>query len=173
MLLLMGGLIYWKLSGDEETTSPPPPPVATTTAPKVLDEPPPPPPPPDEPEVDAGAPKQTKRSGVASTGGGGCGGPCNGQASATLKAQLGAKASQARACYERALRQNAHLQGRMRLGVRIGPTGNVCSASITSSELGDPGVASCVVQIFRSSSFAAPQGGCVDAEVPMRFEPKT
>jgi TonB family protein len=172
MLLLMGGLIYWKLSGDEETTPPPPPPVATTTAPKVFDEPPPPPPPPDEPEADAGAPKQTKRGGVASTGGG-CGGPCNGQASGTLKAQLGAKASQARACYERALRQNAHLQGRMRLSVRIGPAGNVCSASITSSELGDPGVASCVVQIFRSSSFAAPQGGCVDAEVPMRFEPKT
>lgn len=171
MLLLMGGLIYWKLSGDEATPPPPPPPV-TTTAPKVFEEPPPPPPPPEEPVVDAGTPEKPTKKNVVSSSPGGCTATCTGSATGTLTSQLGAKAAQARPCYERALRQNAHLQGRMRVAVKIGPNGNVCSANVESNEIGDTGVATCVVQMFRSSTFAAPQGGCVDVVVPLRFEPK-
>ena len=105
-------------------------------------------------------------------GGGGCSGECKGEAPGNLRATLSAKGAQARGCYERALRQNNMLQGRLKIGLRIGPNGSVCSASVTSNELGDPGVASCVVQMFKSSTFPSPQGGCVDAEVPLKFEPK-
>jgi hypothetical protein len=49
----------------------------------------------------------------------------------------------------------------------------VCSAGIASNSVGDPGVASCVLGMFRSGSFPAPQGGCVDAQVPMNFIPKS
>jgi hypothetical protein len=168
MLLLMGGLIYWKMGGSDPKPTAPPPVVATT--PPVLEEPPPPPPPIEEPK-DAGAPaKQPGKKLVG--GGGGCSGECKGEAPGNLRATLSAKGAQARGCYERALRQNNMLQGRLKIGLRIGPNGSVCSANVTSNELGDPGVASCVLQMFKSSTFPSPQGGCVDAEVPLKFEPK-
>ena len=169
MLLLMGGLIYWKLRGGEEpkqATPPPPPPSATQAA---LEEPPPPPP--KLVEEDAGkAPQKT----VVRKGGGsfGCGGDCSGP-SPQLQAALRGKAGQARGCYERALRQNNLLQGRVVVSVRIGPQGQVCNANIVQNALADPSVAGCVVQMFRAGSFPAPQGGCAEANVPMNFIPKT
>jgi hypothetical protein len=60
----------------------------------------------------------------------------------------------------------------MKVSVRVGTTGAVCSANITQNELGDPGVASCVAQIFRGASFAPPTGGCVEAQVPIKFSPQ-
>lgn len=174
MLLLTGGLIFWKVTSDDEPKPAPPPPVTTTTAPRVFEEPPPPPPPPPPPQEetpDAGTPE--KQPVKRPSGGGGCAGDCTGQATSQLQAQLRARGAQARPCYERALRQNDHLQGRMQINLRIGPNGNVCSANVGLNEIGDTGVATCVLQMFRSSTFPAPQGGCVDVVVPLRFEPKS
>jgi hypothetical protein len=169
MLLLMGGLIFWKMRGGEQPQQPtaPPPPPATT--PVVFEQPPPPPPPPPPVEEDAGKKPVTK---VVGGGGGGCTGECKGTATAALQSALAGKAGAARGCYERGLRQNAMLQGRLVVSVRVGPTGQVCSAGVVSNGLGDPGVASCVVGLFRSASFPPPQGGCVDTQVPMNFVPK-
>jgi hypothetical protein len=172
MLLLVGGLVLWKTRGKEEpkqATNVPPPP--TTTQPPVLEQPPPPPPP---PEPDAGEKKQPSNGKVKYTGGsGGCTGECKGTASAGLRSALRSRAGQARGCYERGLRQNAMLQGKIVVSIRVGPSGQVCSAGIASNSVGDPGVASCVLGMFRSGSFPAPQGGCVDAQVPMNFIPKS
>lgn len=172
MLLLMGGLIYWKVKGGEDK----PEPVATTTPvasppPPVLEAPPPPPPPIEKVE-DAGK-KVVKASGKGYVGGGVCSGECKGTAPAALQGALRGKAGAARGCYERALRQNAMLQGKIMVAVRVGPQGQVCSANIVSNTLGDPGVASCVLGMFRSSSLPPPNGGCVDVQVPMNFVPKT
>jgi hypothetical protein len=169
MLLLMGGLIYWKMGGSDPKSPATPPPVASLAP--VFEEPPPPPPPIEEPKDAGVAPKQAGKK-LVSSGGGGCAGECKGEAPGNLRATLSAKGAQARGCYERALRQNNMLQGRLKIGLRIASNGSVCSANVTSNELGDPGVASCVVQMFRSSTFPAPQGGCVDAEVPLKFEPR-
>ena len=170
MLLLMGGLIYWKLRGGEEpkATAPPPPPP---TAPATLEEPPPPPPPIVE-EPDAG--QKVVKSVVKGKGGGatGCGGECSGP-SPQLQSALRGKAGQSRGCYERALRQNNLLQGRLVLNVKIGSQGQVCNANIVQNGLGDPGVASCVVQMFRAGSFPAPGNGCAEANVPLNFVPKS
>lgn len=172
ILLLGVGVMYLV----KRSSAPEPPPAntapiaATTPEAPVFDAPPPPPPPPPEPSASADAgtePKPIRRSGPA-----GCAGPCEGAEPPGLQGQLAAKAALARGCYERALRQNPTLQGRMRVNVRVGSNGSVCSANITQNELGDAGVASCVSQIFRSATFAAPQGGCVDAAVPLRFAPK-
>jgi hypothetical protein len=38
--------------------------------------------------------------------------------------------------------------------------------------MGSPGVANCAANIFRSASYPAPRGGCVDATVPMSFVPQ-
>lgn len=171
MLLLMGGLLYWKLGDDGPGPAAPAAVNTAPAAPQIFDEPPPPPPPPEEPKNAAVEPKTPTKRVTGSVGG--CAGECNGEPSSGFRAQLQAKAGQARGCYERALRQNAQLQGRMKVSLRVGPTGSVCSANVTLNELGDSGIASCVTQIFRSSAFAAPQGGCVDAEVPLSFIPKT
>lgn len=169
MLLLMGGLIYWKLGNKEQKAPAPPVPSAAPTQ-AVLDEPPPPPPPPEEPKEDAGAGgKQPVKRVVSNTG---CAGQCTGEAPGNLRSMLAAKGGQARGCYERALRQNNMLQGRLKLSLRIGQNGAVCSANVSLNELGDPGVASCVLQMFRATTFPSPQGGCVDVDVPLKFEPR-
>lgn len=169
MLLAMGGLIFWKMSGNKpaEPTAPPPPKVAEKKP--VFDEPPPPPPPVEEikdAEPEKEAPKKIAKGGGAPTA---CSDPCKGTATAQLQSALGAKGGQARGCYERALRLNPTLEGRLMLSARVGAQGQMCSANVTQNSLGDPGVASCITQMFRSGKFPAPAGGCVDVNVPLNF----
>lgn len=175
MLLLIGGLIYWKTSSDKQE------PVAATTVsvaptappPPTLEEPPPPPPPVAEPE-DAGAPgvKGTKKVASTTTSVGGCGGECNGTEAPSFRAQLAGVARRAHGCYERALRNNDMLEGRMTVSLRVGTSGQVCSANVSSNQTGDPALSNCVTQIFRSAQFSAPQKACVEAQVPLNFVKK-
>ena len=104
--------------------------------------------------------------------GGGCTGPCNGTVTGNLGSALRAKGGQARGCYERALRLNPTLTGRVMVAVTIGAQGQVCSASVTQNSLGDASVASCITQRFRSGTFPPPKGGCVNTQVPLNFIPK-
>lgn len=168
MLVVMGGLIVWKLGDDEpevveQTTVAPP-----ADANPVLDEAPPPPPPEEEAAPEAPKPPEKKEA-VAGGGPSGCAGACNGNLGADGMSALRAKGGQARGCYNRALRQDATLSGKMSLNVRISASGNVCSVQVGEDSLGDPAVTSCVTQMFRSGKFPAPEGGCVDAAVPLNF----
>jgi hypothetical protein len=157
-------------SRTKEPEAPPAPPSTLASATPVFEAPPPPPPPAVPTAVDSAADvKSAKRSGSAAAG---CAGPCEGTEAPGFQGQLASKAALARRCYERALRQNSTLQGRMRVAVRVGPNGAVCSANVTQNDLGDMGVASCVAQIFRGATFAPPSGGCVEAQVPIMFSPK-
>ena len=154
-------------------------PVAVAAAPhppapaQQLAEPPPPPPPEPEPvapppepvkpvETPKAAPKRPKGCDVEE---------CKGTVSIEIHSALGAKAGQVRGCYERALGRNAGLQGKVEVDVRIGPTGEVCSAALSKDTLNDPAVTSCVLQRFRSGLFPKPSGGCVDTRVPINFVP--
>lgn len=174
LLLLGGGLVFWKTqqkgeTPEEITKTTPITPQAEPSAP-ALAEPPPPPPP--EEEV---APEKTDVS-APKTGGAkvpsGCSGSCAGTETAALLSALSAKAGQARTCYNRALRVNSSLEGKIRMSVRVGPTGNACSATVAEDSLHDPGVSSCVAQMFRSSSYPSPKGGCVDVSIPINFVAK-
>jgi hypothetical protein len=170
MLLAMGGLLYWKFSGKE---GPRVSPSALATAPTTphFDEAPPPPPP---TEPDAGKKDEpAKKRLVASSGPSPCSGVCKGDAPAGLRSALSGAAGSVRGCYERALRQNQMLQGKLVVAVKVGPHGQACGASLASDTLGDPAVASCVLQKFRSGTFPPPIGGCVDVQVPISFMPKT
>jgi hypothetical protein len=170
MLLAMGGLLYWKFSGKG---GPPTSASALATAPTTphFDEAPPPPPP---SEPDAGKKDEpAKKRLVASSGPSPCTAACKGEVTPVLRAQLGSTAGSVRGCYERALRQNQMLQGKLVVAVKIGQHGQACGASLASDTLGDPAVASCVLQKFRSGTFPAPVGGCVDVNVPISFMPKT
>src|SRR6187402_128522 len=174
MLLLMGGLIFWKMSSGGETAKvEAPKPTATPDQPQ-LDEPPPPPPPPVASTEGSAKPDDTKAGTkkVGSTVANGSCGVCSGEPNPALPGALGGKAGQSRACYEKALSSNATLSGRMTVSIKINQQGSVCSAQV-KSDLNNPLVENCVLQSFRAATFPAPKGGCVDASVPLYFKPKT
>jgi len=171
MLLLAGGLVFWKISrpGAPEAPAPTNAPAATE-APKVVVPPPPPPPPEEEPAASAEASVAPAAKAARATSN--CAGECKGEVSSELRAYLSGRAGQGRKCYERALLQNATLQGRMRVQLRVGAQGQLCSASMASDELQDPGLTGCILQMFRNSVYPAPKGGCVDVAVPLSFVPQ-
>jgi hypothetical protein len=172
MLLLIGGLIVWKVTGSSGDTPQPPPTAAVApTTPPVMDEPPPPPPPPPPPE-DSAKPDEKEPKKVVSSGASPCSKVCTGTASGALQSALAGRGAQARGCYQKALSTNATLQGTMLVSVKVGPGGQVCGASVTNDTLQDPMVKSCVTNHFRASQLPAPEGGCVDVNVPLRFMPK-
>jgi len=169
MLFIMGGLILWKVTGSSEPAKTEAP-LATTAAAPAFEEPPPPPPPPPEVE-DAGKPEEKQKAKVVS-GGNPCAKECTGTATGALQSALSGRAAQSRGCYETALRNNATLEGTLVVGVKVGPGGQVCGARTVNDGLHDPGVSNCVLNKFAAATLPAPQGGCVEVNVPMRFQAK-
>ena len=174
MLLLMGGLIVWKMKSGGDETAKVEAPKPTATPEPVLDEPPPPPPPPVASTDSSAKPDDTKPGSkkVGSTVASGACGVCSGEPHPALQGALGGKAGQSRACYEKALSSNSTLSGRMTVSIKINAQGGVCSAQV-KSDMNNPLIENCVLQSFRAVTFPAPKGGCVDASVLLYFKPKT
>jgi outer membrane biosynthesis protein TonB len=138
-------------------------PPAAPTNPRLEDIPPPPP-----PEDSAEAKPTGPR--VVYVQNAGCDGKCRGTSPPELGQALQVRASQARRCYNQALAQDSQLKGHVSISVRIGPSGNVCSASVASNDMGTPSVANCAANIFRmANAYPSPRGGCVDANIPISF----
>ncbi|MCS6900770.1 MAG: AgmX/PglI C-terminal domain-containing protein [Myxococcales bacterium] len=164
------GLLVVKFKGSSEETKN----VATVEPPKPTAAPKPvltdsvPPPPEEDPEEkpDAGAPKK------AMGGSGPCSGACFGSLSSATSSDLRGLSGVARGCYERALRNNHTLQGKMVVNVRVDPSGNVCSVSISGDTLGSPDVSACVLSAFRGKRVAPPTGGCADSTMTLNFQAK-
>jgi hypothetical protein len=134
----------------------------------TLAEPPPPPPPPIPDEVAHGPDGGARVASTASP----CGAKCTGKSNNAMEAAVNARAGSMRPCYERALRVNAALQGKMTVNVRIDSQGNVCSTGISQDAIHSTEVANCVMGMFRSAKFPPPSGGCVDVNVPLSFVPR-
>jgi outer membrane biosynthesis protein TonB len=166
LLAAIGLLVFWKLKGSNEGAISPVVPPPTPTGPPTLAEPPPPPPPEEVARADAG-PR------IIYVGGGPCApAKCTGTSNNMIYSALSARAGAARPCYERALRVNSSLQGKLTVNVRIDPQGNVCSAQVVEDAIHSNEVSNCVMGMFRSAKFPPPTGGCVDAKVPMSFVPR-
>ncbi len=170
LAIVIASMLWYKLS------RPPEPPrlpvvqsVSATAAIAPLDYDLPPP-----PVIDASSDADTDAGRkVASSGGSLCGGPCAGTNTPALEAALRAAGSSSRGCYERALRTNSMLQGRLKLTVRVGANGTVCSASVAEDSLHSSEVSSCVLGLFGGRPFPPPSGGsCVDATIPVSFTPQ-
>ena len=173
LLLSAIGFVMMKVMQKPEPTAEVKPPTKMlATAEPIADTPPPPPPPP--PEEDAGATEDSGAKTPIAAGGGGppCSGTCAGTPSSELQGALRSAGGSARGCYERALRQNAMLQGRMTVSLRVDTSGTVCAARVSQDELHSGEVSSCVLTMFRSRKFPAPKGGCADVSVPLSFSPK-
>lgn len=171
LVLLIVGLVWFKFSRDKE---PPPPPVVqsvtlnNTPPPPVFDIPAP-------PELEAG-PDAEADSGKKPSGAPGmslCSSPCTATVPSALRSALSGTAGAARGCYERALRTNSMLEGRMMVAVRVASNGNVCSASVVQDSVGSAQVSSCVAGLFSGKRFPPVTGGrCADVQVPLSFKPR-
>lgn len=173
LLLGAGGLVVWKNQAQksdevvEESTVKLP---SNQSAETDLAEPPPPPPPVDTTPAPSGAASTTATT--VGTKASPCSGSCEGTEGTGFEAALRARAGQARACYNRGLRTNSELGGKMTVSLRVGPSGTACSATIVNDTVGDPGTSACVLDKFRSGTYPAPTGGCVGASVPLNFVTK-
>lgn len=85
-----------------------------------------------------------------------------------IRGQLGG----IRSCYERELRNNPTLSGRLEMSFTIGASGRITSISaggpLASSS---PPVGSCVSSRLRGLVFPAPEGGSVEFSFPFTFTP--
>jgi TonB family protein len=176
-LVLVGGAIglyVWKKPPPPATT----PQATTATATAKPEVPAPlyaPPPPPKLDDEDAGAATDagTVAAKPAAVGGsapgpGPCGGTCTGTATGGLSSALRSRAGSAQGCYNRALR-SSEVSGSLTVSVQVGPSGQVCAASIVNDSVHSGEISSCVLSRFRGQSFPPPSGGCVTVNIPISF----
>jgi len=76
-----------------------------------------------------------------------------------------------RMCYERGLKSNPTLSGRVAVRFAIDRRGTVATTSNAGSDLPDSAVVSCVVSSFAGMSFPEPEGGIVTVVYPITFTP--
>jgi hypothetical protein len=170
LVLGAGGLYAWRSASNRtEVPAPiastPPADSSVTTNPKLEDIPPPAP----VEEVPEAAPPPK----VVYVPSGGCEAKCTGTAPPELEGALKIRGSQARRCYNTALAQDSSLKGHVTIAVKIAPSGNLCSANVLSNDMGTMAVAACAANIFRAnSSYPAPHGGCLEADIPLAFVPQ-
>jgi hypothetical protein len=77
-----------------------------------------------------------------------------------------------RACYERGLRTNPALAGRVTVKFVVDRSGAVAVASDGGSDIPDDGVKKCVIAAFGALSFPAPANGLLTVVYPIAFSPE-
>jgi hypothetical protein len=87
-----------------------------------------------------------------------------------------ARRDEARACYDKGLKDHPGIEGDLTVKWLIDPTGKVTEASVDSSKstINEPGVGGCIVEIIKKITFAPSKGGFeTRANYPFNFHPKT
>jgi TonB family protein len=77
-----------------------------------------------------------------------------------------------RECYERQLKKNPSLQGRVMLRLTIGSDGSVAEADVQGETLRDDQVNACIENRVRGWKFPEPSGGAAEVTKPFTFRPK-
>lgn len=113
-------------------------------------------------------------SGPKSTGGQSAGEP--GRSIGDIKAIVTARRDEARACYDKGLQAHPGIEGNLDIKWTIDPQGNVTEASLdtSKSQILEPSVANCVIEVIKKIKFAASAKGYeTHAHYPFDFHPKT
>jgi outer membrane biosynthesis protein TonB len=100
-----------------------------------------------------------------------CDGKCEGRPTPELANAVMARGGQTRLCYNRALGADRSLRGKVRVRVRVQSDGSVCEARIVASDM-PAEMTACLTQVLGGSAYPPPDGGCIDVEVPLSFEPQ-
>jgi TonB family protein len=93
-------------------------------------------------------------------------------AKAKIVAGINRDISGLRSCYEKELKKDQFLQGKVVVGFVIDQDGQVTKANIQSSEIDNKRVKRCIVGRVRRLKFPKPEGGSVQVAYPMNFRPK-
>lgn len=83
-----------------------------------------------------------------------------------VRSRLGA----VKACYERALKRNPSLSGKIVIHWTITAAGTVSGVDVENDTMGDSEVASCIKSLIARWRFPAPSGGSVDVSFPFVFQ---
>ncbi len=83
-----------------------------------------------------------------------------------VRARIGA----IKACYERALKRNPNLSGKIAVHWTITPAGTVSAVEIEQDTMGDSEVANCIKGLVARWRFPAPAGGAVEVSYPFVFQ---
>lgn len=75
-----------------------------------------------------------------------------------------------KACYERALKRNPNLSGKVVIHWTITQAGTVSGVDVEQDTLGDSEVASCIKALVARWRFPAPSGGSVEVSFPFVFQ---
>ena len=75
-----------------------------------------------------------------------------------------------KACYERALKRNPTLTGKIVMHWTITAAGTVSGVDVEQDSLGDSEVGSCVKSLIARWRFPAPAGGSVEVSFPFVFQ---
>lgn len=112
-------------------------------------------------------------SGPKSTGGKPSGEP--GRTPADIKTIIQLRRDEARACYDKGLESHPGIEGDLTIKWTIDPQGNVTDAAVDTSrsQILEPSVGQCVVDVIKKIKFAASQKGYeTRASYPFNFHPK-
>jgi hypothetical protein len=83
-----------------------------------------------------------------------------------VKSRLGA----IKACYERALKRNPNLSGKVVIHWTITAAGTVSGVDVENDTMGDSEVANCIKSLIARWRFPAPSGGSVEVSFPFVFQ---
>ncbi len=75
-----------------------------------------------------------------------------------------------RTCYQRALKRNPNLSGKVVVRLMINTMGKVTSVEIDSDSVGDNQVTSCIKSYASRWRFPPPEGGSAEVAVPFVFQ---
>ncbi|MBI3178287.1 MAG: energy transducer TonB, partial [Deltaproteobacteria bacterium] len=76
-------------------------------------------------------------------------------------------------CYEKELKRDPSLQGKVEIEFTIGEDGSVASASIANNRMGSAAVGECIISRLRRWRFPKPDGGSVTVTFPFIFTPSS
>ena len=79
---------------------------------------------------------------------------------------------QVRNCYERRLKKNAMLEGRLDLNINVSSKGKVTSIGVNKDTVGDNSMLQCVKKVIRHWEFPKPDGGRVVIGKSFKFKKK-
>lgn len=80
--------------------------------------------------------------------------------------------SQVKACYERRLKMNSFLEGKLDLNIVVSTSGKVVAVTVNSDSVRDAEMLSCVKNTIRSWEFPKPEGGRVIIGKTFNFKKK-
>jgi len=87
-----------------------------------------------------------------------------------VAAVFGRRKGAIKACYEKELRRNPSLNGRITLRFTIGTSGRITSINASQNTTGDEAIASCIISKVQDWKFDPPTGGAVTFTYPFILE---